>query len=101
MMLEFSDKSHPNNMVSRASRRFYFEDCWATKKDCQNIVSSVWGDNGCNNNQFDVLGKIASCGRKLDSWNNMKRKQHRQNISKCRKDLKEASKGERRKIGKT
>ncbi|KAK3225209.1 hypothetical protein Dsin_005071 [Dipteronia sinensis] len=92
LLLEFLENSAPNLIGSASRRRFYFEDCLAKDEEYQNIVSTVWGTSGCNENLHKVLGKIANCGRKLDSLNARKREQHRQEVSKYRKELKEASK---------
>ncbi|KAK3189610.1 hypothetical protein Dsin_029171 [Dipteronia sinensis] len=78
------------NFVQKRSH-FYFEECWVNKKECTDIVLSVWNPIQNFTNLPSVLSNIVTCGSLLDSWNASKKRELRTNILIRRAASKEAN----------
>ncbi|KAK0574484.1 hypothetical protein LWI29_024350 [Acer saccharum] len=86
----FRDKREVDEESNKEKKTFIDEIHNEKKENTFEVDDMEWG-NSDNGNLRDVLGKISNYGRRLDSWNPMKRKQHRHEISRSRKNLKQAS----------
>ncbi|KAK3222241.1 hypothetical protein Dsin_009266 [Dipteronia sinensis] len=76
-------------------KRLYFEECWASYRECYNIVSASWLANIGGTITDVVLRNIESCGKRLADWNILRRRGMRRDISMYRADLKNACQKER------
>ncbi|KAI9162305.1 hypothetical protein LWI28_025973 [Acer negundo] len=66
----------------RRGRRFFFEECWASDRECKDIVLASWKlAEDCDGLRL-VIRNIEACKRNLSSWNIEKRRSSRYDISK-------------------
>lgn len=61
--------------------RFHFEEMWAEYKDCEDIVKSIWENEG------DFIGKTNACKERLSSWSKRKFKRRVSVVKNLKKNI--------------
>ncbi|KAK4854313.1 hypothetical protein QYF36_022110 [Acer negundo] len=53
----------------RSGWRFHYEQCWAGKAGCFDLISDDWHLGESGDNLVKVVNKLAVCSKKLSYWN--------------------------------
>ena len=74
------------------SKPFRFEEMWLSNRGCSDIVEMVWLSTEGGEVHDHVIRKIDKCGKELREWNRNCFGNVRTELSRKRKELKEAEK---------